>query len=49
MYFKEMFQTTQQLAEKGTNETVCHETSVNAICYMAQRRKCRTQYETNQV
>ena len=39
-----MFQTTQQLAEKGTHETVCHGTSVNAICYMAQRRKCRTQY-----
>ena len=39
-----MFQTTQQLAEKGTHETVCHGTSVNAICFMAQRRKCRTQY-----
>ena len=39
-----MFQTTQQLAEKGTHETVCHGISVNAICYMAQRRKCRTQY-----
>ena len=39
-----MFQTTQQLAEKGTHETVCHETYVNAICDMAQRRKCRTQY-----
>ena len=39
-----MFQTTQQLAEKGTHETVCHGISVNAICYMVQRRKCRTQY-----
>ena len=44
IYFKEMFQTTQQLAEKGTHETVCHGTSVNAICYVAQRRKCKTQY-----
>ena len=44
IYFKEMFQTTQQLAEKGTHETVCHGTSVNAICYMAQRRKCSTQH-----
>ena len=39
-----MFQTTQQLAEKGTLETVCHGTSVNASCYVAQRRKCRTKY-----
>ena len=39
-----MFQTTQQLAEKGTHETVCHGTCVNAICDMAQRRKCKTQY-----
>ena len=39
-----MFQTTQQLAEKGTHETFCHGISVNAICYMAQRRKCKTQY-----
>ena len=39
-----MFQTTQQLAEKGTHETFCHGISVNAICYMAQRRKCKIQY-----
>ena len=35
--FKEMFQNTQQLAEKGTYETVYHRTSVYAICYMADK------------
>ena len=45
--FKEMFQNTQQLAEKGTYETVYHGTSVYAICYMADKES-RGQYETNQ-
>ena len=34
---KEMFQSTQLLAEKGTYETVYHGTSVYAICYMADK------------
>ena len=36
IFFKEMFQNTEDLAQKGRYETVCHGTSVNAICYMAQ-------------
>ena len=32
-----MFPNTQQLAEKGTYETVYHRTSVYAICYMADK------------
>ena len=44
IFFKEMFQNTEELAQKGRYEAVCHGTSVNAICYMAQWRKLRTQY-----
>ena len=32
-----MFPNTQQLAEKGTYETVYHRTSVYAFCYMADK------------
>ena len=32
--FREMFQNIQQLAQKGTYETICQGTSVNVICYM---------------
>ena len=41
---KEMFQNTEEFVQKGTYKTVCHGTSVNVICYMAQQRKQRTQY-----
>ena len=41
---KEMFQNTEQFVQKGTYKTVCHGTSVNVICYMAQQRKQRTRY-----
>ena len=36
---KEMFQNTEEFVQKGTFKTVCHGTSVNVICYMAQQRK----------
>ena len=36
IFFKEMFQNTEDLVQKGRYETVCHGTSVNVICYMAQ-------------
>lgn len=32
-----MFQNIQQLAQKGTYETICQGTSVNVICYMLQK------------
>ena len=41
---REMFQNTEEFVQKGTFKTVCHGTSVNVICYMAQQRKQRTQY-----
>ena len=44
-----MFQNIQQLAQKGTYETVCQGTSANVICYMAQRRIRGHNMETNQV
>ena len=39
---KEMFQNTEEFVQKGTYKNVCHRTSVNVICYMAQQRKSRT-------
>ena len=36
---KEMLQNTEEFVQKGTYKTVCHGTSVNVICYMAQQRK----------
>ena len=37
--FKEMLQNIEEFVQKGTYKTVCHGTSVNVICYMAQQRK----------
>ena len=36
IFFKEMFQNIEELAQNGTYETVCRGTSVNAICSTAQ-------------
>ena len=36
---KEMLQITEVIVQKGTYKTVCHWTSVELICYMAQQRK----------
>ena len=36
---EEMLQNTEEFVQKGTYETVCHGTSGNVICYMAQQRK----------
>ena len=37
--FKEMLQNTQQLVQKGTDDTAYHGNSVNVICHMAQWRE----------
>ena len=34
-----MLQNTQQLVQKGTDDTAYHGNSVNVICYMAQWRE----------
>ena len=36
---KEMLRNSEEFVRKGTYKTVCHGTSVNVICYMAQQRK----------
>ena len=46
---KDMFQNTEELVQMGTYKSVSHGTSVNVICYMANKESRGHNMETNQL